>query len=219
MTLNYNILTSILNDYPEEDSAEFQARIPTFIEVAEDRLFRDLDTYGFVQHETTSVSVGDPFITKPTNTAIIKAVAYVSNNRFTVLAPRTNEFIQIYWPERTSVGKPKFYCNWDNETFIVAPTPYKNATLEGVFVVRPSVLSTTNTTNWYTTFAERALIAAVMVEASMFMKSYEAATTWDKIYVEEVMKLRNEARRQRRDDTVDNVRPGGSGDNLTDGAN
>ena len=218
MALTYTTLVSILVEYNEEDATEFLDRCPMFVEAAEDRLFRDLDTYGFVLHARASVSTGDPLVTKPSGIAIIKGLAWVSGSNIELLEKRTDEFVHLYWPDRASVGTPKFYAEWDSTTLILCPTN-GNGTLEMSYVTKPSVLSSSNTTNWYTTNAERALVAAAMVEANLFMKSYETASMWDARYMEEVAKLRNEARRTRRDDNQANMNPQGGDTNLEEGKN
>ena len=51
---------------------EFITDIPFFIKRAEERLTREIDSYGVVQYATSNMVAGDPFITKPLNTLIIK---------------------------------------------------------------------------------------------------------------------------------------------------
>lgn len=218
MALNFNILTSMLSDYTEDADAEFTDRIPMFIELAEDRLFRDLDTFGFVVHSRTSVSTGDPLISKHSTNAICKGLFWVStNNVQKPIEKRTDEFCKLYWPDRASVGTkpPKYYAEWDGSTFIFVPT-VSNGTLEASWVVRPTVLSTAHVSNWYTENTERALVGATMIEANLFMKNFEQVEMWEKRYAEEIAKLRNETRRQRRDDQQTPLSQG-IGENTLDG--
>jgi hypothetical protein len=55
-----------------------------------------------------------------------------------------------------------------------------------------------------------------MQEACMFMKNYQAAALWEGKYQDAVGKLRNEARRTRQDDNLNNNSPAG-GDNTLQG--
>jgi hypothetical protein len=56
-----------------------------------------------------------------------------------------------------------------------------------------------------------------MQEACMFMKNYQAAALWEGKYQDAVGKLRNEARRTRQDDNLNNNSPAG-GDNTLQGS-
>ena len=218
MSITYITLVSLILDYAEAESSEFVERIQIMVELAEDRLYRDLDTYGFVFHATTSVSSGDPLITKPTGSAIVKALSWVSANQQKVLELKTDEFVKLYWPQRNSVGTspPKYWANWDATTIILCPT-VGNGTLEMSYVAKPAALTSANTTNWFTSNAERALIAGTMVEANLFMKNKDQSEMWDKRYMEELQKLLNESRRSRVDDQAANTNPNGE-NNITQGA-
>lgn len=206
MAITYNSLVSLVLDYAEEESSEFTDRIQIMVELAEDRLYRDLDTQGFLFHATTSVSSGDPLITKPTGSAIVKSLSWVSSNQQKLLEMKTDEFVQMYWPQRNSVGSspPKYWANWDATTIILCPT-VGNGTLEMSYIAKPGALTSSNTTNWFTSNAERALVAGTMVEAALFMKSKDAVEYWNTVYMEEVQKLLNESRRSRVDDQAPNT--------------
>ena len=52
-----------------------------------------------------------------------------------------------------------------------------------------------------------------MVEALLFMKNYEAISVYESRYKEDVLALRNQARRTRRDDMESPANPAG-GDNA-----
>lgn len=201
MTFTYLTLQQAAIAASEDDSAEFATYLPTGVELAELRLTRDLDTFGLVSLAYSSVSAGDPFITKPDGCVVIKSLGYqISTGERINLLLRTDEFIMDYWPIRTSTGTPKYYANWGFSNVIFAPTPSDNFYVEMSYVVRPEALSSTQTTNWFTDFASEALFYALMVEMCLFMKKPEAVALWENRYSQALSSLSVETNRTRRDD-------------------
>ena len=76
MSITFNQLVSRIKTTSEDTSTEFVGDIPAVIESAEARLTREIDSYGVVQYATSNMVIGDPFITKPVNTLIIKYLQY-----------------------------------------------------------------------------------------------------------------------------------------------
>ncbi len=215
----YAVLTSAIVDEAELiGDSDFQTQLPNIIDRAEWRLTRDLDSFGLVVNFHATMSVASPWLPKPTGTLIVKALSVQDGSgRRTNLVMRTNEWLLEYWPDRTSVGAPKYYANYDNTTLVMAPAPASANDIEMQFIVRPSALGASQSTNYFTDFTPSALFAASMLETAYWMKNTEMAGAWDKRYQDELALCRNEGRRQRRDDTRDNKSPI-SENNLIPGA-
>jgi hypothetical protein len=214
MATTYTDLYNSIIDATENADAEFAARIPTFIDQTRMRLARDIDTYGLVVY--TTVTATSYLVSVPADALVLKAVTYVSAGRYSQLIMRTDEFLREYWPDRTSVGTPKYYARWGFGNLLLAPAP-TSATIEISYVQIPvSIGSVGTSTNWLTEYAPEALFYGCMHEACMFMKNYQAAGLWESKYQDAVAKLRNEARRTRQDDNLNNNSPAG-GDNTLQG--
>jgi len=215
MSTSYTQLYDYIRSATENDDTEFAAAIPTFIDQTRMRLARDIDTYGFVVYTTAAVSTY--LVSVPSDALVLKNVTYVSAGRYSQLIMRTDEFLREYWPQRTSVGEPKYYARWGYNQILVAPAPSTSATLEISYVQIPTSIGSVGTsTNWLTEYAPEALFYGCMQEACMFMKNYQAAALWEGKYQDAVGKLRNEARRTRQDDNLNTNSPAG-GDNTLQG--
>jgi len=215
MATSYTELYNYIKSASENDDSEFASAIPTFIDQARMRLSRDIDTYGFVVYTTAAVSTY--LVSVPSDALVLKAVNYVSAGRYSQLIMRTDEFLREYWPDRTSVGEPKYYARWGFNQILIAPAPSTSASLEISYVQIPTSIGSVGTsTNWLTEYAPEALFYGCMHEACMFMKNYQAAGMWEAKYQDAVAKLRNEARRTRQDDNLNNNSPAG-GDNTLQG--
>ena len=215
MSTSYTQLFNYIKSASENDDTEFADAIPTFIDQTRMRLSRDIDTYGFVVYTTATVSTY--LVSVPSDALVLKAVNYVSAGRYSQLIMRTDEFLREYWPQRTSVGEPKYFARWGFNQILIAPAPSSQASVEISYVQIPTSIGSVGTsTNWLTEYAPEALFYGCMQEACMFMKNYQAAAIWEGKYQDAVAKLRNEARRTRQDDNLKNDSPAG-GDNTLQG--
>lgn len=190
---NFDTLVSTVLGYTENSDTEFLSALPNIITIAENRITRDLDTYGYVCHFTVSATPSDPFITKPTNTLYIKNLEYVdSSGGRHFLNKKTDEFLKLYWPDRTSAGNPEYYSEWDQETIIVAPPTSSGGIYEVAIVAQPTILTSAHVSNWHTNYAMNALFFATMVEAYSFMKKWDSIEMWEIRYQGEVAKIKKE---------------------------
>ena len=216
-TLNYSLLVSTVQSYSENTDSEFSGEINNFVEHAELRMTRDLDSYGTVFWAQTTLIPSDPFVTKPSTALVVKSLNITDGgNRYQLLL-RTNEWVYAYWPDRTSTGRPKYWANWGRANVLIAPAPASANLAELEYVARPAVLSTGATTNFFTDYCWNALFYATMVEAMMFQKDYQSAAQWEARYQQEVNILNNESRRTRRDDQQVPMNPDGGENTLKEG--
>ena len=210
---NYTYLVNDIIESTENDNSDFTSAIPKFVNRAELRLTTDLDDYGLVTHTSVAVSSGKNVVTLPSGTRIIKNVNINNAGTKINLVQRTDEFINDYWSVSASTGTPEYYARRNNTTILIAPTPV--STVDGIVahISRPVTLSSASDTNYFSDFCYNALYNASMVEALLFMKNYEAIAVYESRYKEDVLALRNQARRTRRDDMESPANPAG-GDNA-----
>ncbi len=210
---NYTYLVNDIIESTENDNSDFTSAIPKFVNRAELRLTTDLDDYGLVTHTSVAVSSGKNVVTLPSGTRIIKNVNINNAGTKINLVQRTDEFINDYWSVSASTGTPEYYARRNNTTILIAPTPV--STVDGIVahISRPVTLSSASDTNYFSDFCYNALYNASMVEALLFMKNYEAISVYESRYKEDVLALRNQARRTRRDDMESPANPAG-GDNA-----
>jgi len=222
MALTYTILVQRIKDAAENDGTEFAEAVDSFIERAELRLTRETDVLGLTNFATSFFVQSDPFLTKPAvpnKSVIVRNVNYItSTNQRTQLLLRSKDYLNDYWPHRTSVGPPRYYANWGANQLLIAPAPASAYSVEMSYVAQPAALaSATNEENYFTQYCANALFYASMVEALYWMKNPAAATYWDQQYQREAVFLNNEARRARRDDMEIAANPAGGQDNIQQG--
>ena len=222
MAMTFTTLVSRIKQTAENDGAEFEDSVPDFIDRAELRLTREIDSLGLTNFATSFFVQGDPFITKPatpTRALIVRNVNFTtSTGRRTQLLLRSKDYLNDYWRDRTSVGNPRYYANFGALQLLIAPAPASAYAVEMSYVAQPAPLaSSSNEENYYTQFCSNALFYASMVEATYWMKNPAAAAYWDQQYQREAALLNNEARRARRGDMEIADNPAGGLNNIQQG--
>ena len=174
--MTYDELKTKIRDYTEVSSTVLSDTIVNgFIEDAEFRLLRDVDTDSNRKYVTAKLVSGTRFITTPSDLLIVRSAQIVdsdgvgaSNNR-DFLQYRDTSFMSEFNPAE-STGVPKYYSNWDQSTIVVAPTPNATYTIQLNYILKPETLSSTNTTTYLSQNFPNGLLYACLVEAFSFLK-------------------------------------------------
>lgn len=216
---NYTTLQSAIQQELEDDSSEFTLYMPIAIDIAEQRLTKDIDTYGLVAVTTVTTSASTNLVAKPTGYRLpFQFTQQASDGSVVSLIKVTDEFINEYWPVPASTSSTlKYYADYDNDYFILAPTPTSAYSLVLKYQARPTALSTTNLTNYFTESCSDSLFFASLVEMCRWMRNYELMKVYDENYNRTIMSQNNEGRRSRRDDDRVPMNPLGSQNNLKEG--
>ena len=174
--MTYAELVQKIRDYTEVSSTVLtDAIVNGFIENAEFRILRDVDSDNNRRYVTANLVSGTRFIDTPANLLVIRSAQIVdsdgpssANNR-DFLQYRDTSFMSEFNPAE-STGVPKYYSNWDEDTIVVAPTPNATYTIQLNYVLKPDGLSSTNTTTYLSQQFPNGLLYACLVEAFSFLK-------------------------------------------------
>lgn len=130
--------------------------------------------------------------------ALVASTGYVVGNlnNITPIIPRSLEYCNAYWPNRSEVSEPKFYADYDFNNWLIVPTPKIDYPFEVVFFQRPDPLSSTNQTNWFTMYARDLLLYACLLEAVPYLKNDQRISVWKDYYMQAAaaIKLENKER-------------------------
>jgi len=200
----YAILKADLIDLTENNSSDFATESDQFIDTVELRLSRELrNCPELYKHQTSTLTVSDPFITKPTDLITMISFQVLSSAAArTAIEYRDVSFINEYWPTRTSTGTPKFYADWDDDYLIVAPTPSATLTIEINYRKRFDALSGSNTTSWLTENAYDLLLYGCLIEAAIYDKNPQMMQMYEKRYQEALATVNAELANRRTDQSI-----------------
>ena len=212
---SFSFLKTDLINTTENDSSEYESQIPNIVERAESRLMKELDDSGLDNYSSFSFTAGDPIVTVPEGTLVVRNVNYKTSasSNITPLLQRTYEYAIDYFPHASaSTGTPRYYSRKNNTEIYVVPTPASALTGEIQTTKRPLALSSATgasatTSNYFSEFCYNALFDACMVESMIFMKNFSLVPTMEQKFQGSINALRNQARRTRRDDMQSPANP------------
>ena len=191
--MTYDELKQKIIDYTEVSSNVFTDTILNgFINDAEFRILREVDSDNNRRYVSANLIASTRFIDVPTNLLIIRSAQIVdsslpdTNQNRDFLQFRDTSFMSEFNPTATT-GVPKYYSNWDETRIVVAPTPDQTYTIQLNYILKPTGLSSTNTTTYLSTEFPNGLLYACLVEAYGFLKGpVDMLQLYDKKYTEAV---------------------------------
>ena len=205
--MTYAELVQKIRDYTEVDSNVLTSTIVDgFINDAEFRILREVDSDNNRKYATASLVVSTRFIDTPENLLVVRSAQIVdsdgtasADNR-DFLQYRDTNFMAEFNPTG-STGVPKYYGYWDEDTLVFAPTPDATYTIQLNYVLKPTGLSATTTTTYLSQQFPNGLLYACLVEAYGFLKGpLDMLQHYDKKYVEAVKGFSIEQMGRRRRD-------------------
>ncbi len=176
--MTYAELVTKIRDYTEVDANVFTATIVNgFILDAEFRVLRDVDSDSNREEATATIVAGQKFTNTPfpnTGEVLIVQEAYiipsaVYTGDIAILEYRDLGFINEYNASLTQ-ALPKYFSYYDDNTLILAPIPNSNYTMQLNYILKPSGLSSSNTTTYLSLQFPNGLLYACLVEAYGFLK-------------------------------------------------
>ncbi len=174
--MTYDELKQKIRDYTEVSSTVLSDTIVNgFIEDAEFRILRDVDSDNNRRYVTANLVASTRFIQTPDNTLVIRSAQIVdsdgtaeADNR-DFLQWRDTSFMSEFNP-KGETGVPKYYSWWDKNHIVLAPTPNATYTIQLNYILKDPGLSSTNTTTYISLNFPNGLLYACLVEAYGFLK-------------------------------------------------
>lgn len=209
---SYNTLVSAALELAEDTGTELLSYMPVAVDNAEQRLTREIDVLDFVYYQQIAVSASTPTFNKPSGHRLTYSMRYVdpTTGRGTVLTRKQDDYLDEYWPQPTSVGTPRYYSDQNASLFKIAPCTSTDSYVEVRGVMKPTGLSTSNQTNFFTQKYPDALFYATMMEVALWQRNDNLFQKFSELYIAARDSANNEGRRQRRDNgsPVNNPEPG-----------
>ncbi len=140
-----NLQDDIRNFTEVSSSVLSTSVLDTLIKNAENRIYREIDTDQNVFYATSNAIVGNRYVTSPDNLRAIRYVQFKdqAGNQY-YLEQRDTSFMAEYYstPDTQAVDIPKYYANWDEEFWVVAPTPDRTYDVTLAYDKEPPTLTT-----------------------------------------------------------------------------
>lgn len=166
--MNYTQLVAEIQSYTEN---QFQTDdINTFIKEAEQRIYNSVQFPAIRKNMTGTTTTGNKYLTCPSDWLATFSLAVVDGTgNYSYLLDKDVNFIRASYPAPTTTGLPEYYALFDQNTFILGPTPDNNYTVELHYYYYPESIVTAGTT-WLGNNFDSALLYGSLLEAYTYMK-------------------------------------------------
>ena len=194
MTWTLSTLKTAIQDYSESTETSFVTNLPNFIKTTEERILKSVQLDDFIKNVTGTATASSPFLGSPTDYLSSFSLAVIdSSSNYNYLQLKHPSFIRDFTPASSTTGLPKYYAEFDENTFIVAPTPDTTYTFELHYFFRPSSLTSAGDsgTTWLSDNAPNALLYGSLTEAMVYLKNYESLPIYEQRFQEAIALLKN----------------------------
>ena len=171
MAYTFTTLKTAIQDYTDNAESTFVSQLSRFILNAEERILKECQLDVFRRSVEGNLTSSGKFLTKPTDFLAPYSLSVINSSKNEFLLYKHVTFLQDYTPNPATTGIPLYYGDWDDSTFLIAPTPSSSLNVELHYFFRPESITTASSgTTWLGDNAELALLYASLVEAYTFMK-------------------------------------------------
>ena len=145
-------------------------QINTFIKEAEQRIFNTVQLLDLRKNVTGNCSTGNKYLSVPSDWLANFSMAVVdTNGNYEYLLNKDVSFIRQSYPNPNDTGLPYCYAYFDENSFILGPTPDDDYEIElHYFYYPPSIVDAG--TSWLGDNFDSALLYGALLEAYTFMK-------------------------------------------------
>lgn len=171
MAYTFTTLKTAIQDYVQSTETTFVSNLSRFIVNAEERILKECQLDVFRKNVSGNITSGNQYLSKPTDFLAQNSLSVINNSSKEFLLYKQVTALQDYTPNPATTGTPKYYADWNESSFLIAPTPDASYDVELHYFYRPtSITESGNGTSWLGTNAELALLYGSLVEAYTFLK-------------------------------------------------
>jgi len=166
-------------------------QINTFIQQAEQRIYNMVQLLDLRRNVTGTVTTGNKYLSVPSDWLANFSLAVIdASGNYSYLLNKDVNFIRESFPNSSSTGIPTHYSYFDENSYILGPTPDANYAVElHYFYYPPSIV--TAGTSWIGDNFDSVLLYGSLLEAYTFMKGeQDVITGYQKRYDEAMAMLK-----------------------------
>lgn len=209
MAFTYAQLVEAIYDYLQTDANGFPTTdVNTVIRQAEQRIYYDVQIPALKKNVTGSLSNGNRYLTTPNDFLAVYSLAVDNNGNYEYLLPKDVAFLREAYPGTSTTGVPRYYSLFDDDTFILAPPPDSNYTVELHYFYEPPSIVDQPTGTWLSENAENALLYGCLFEGYTYLKGEaDLVSLYATKYKEAIDALKAIGEGRNRSDTYRNNEP------------
>lgn len=180
----YSELVSTVESYLAR--TDITSIIPTFVQLAQERMTRDLRTREMLKVATTTAT--DSTVELPTDFLEMREIHFQGNPPITLEYESPDKFFRDQLT--TTSGLPYYYTIISYELQF-APAPDSSMTLQMLYYAKPTYISSTVSSNLYLANYSDALLYATLAEAEPYLMNDARIQTWATMYDRAIANIMN----------------------------
>tara|TARA_R110000851_G_scaffold127131_1_gene258984 strand:+ start:330 stop:959 length:630 start_codon:yes stop_codon:yes gene_type:complete len=198
--MNYTELKTNIESITENSFTDEQ--LAMFTQQAEQKIYNTVQIPALRRNVTGTLSVGNKYLGAPTDFLWSYSLAVVdASGDYHYLLNKDVNFIREAYPSALSQGLPKHYAYFDDDSFILGPTPDSTYAMELHYGYYPESIVTAGTT-WLGNEFDSALLNGTLIEAIRFMKGEpDLVQFYERLYVQALKLLKTLGDGKLREDT------------------
>jgi hypothetical protein len=208
--MNYATLVETIKAYTENDFPDTAGsggltsdeQIATFVEQAELRIFNNVQLLDLRKNVTGNTTATNKYLSVPTDWLANFSLAVIDpvTGAYEYLLNKDVNYIREAFPYPATTGKPTHYAMFDQNSYILGPTPDANYSMELHYFYYPQSIVTAGT-SWLGDNFSSVLLYGSLLEAYTFMKGEaDVLAQYQKRYDEALAQLKELAEGKNRQD-------------------
>ncbi len=188
--MNYTQLKANIQDICETSFTDDQLAL--FTEQSEQKIYNTVQIPALRKNVTGSLTTDNKYLDTPSDFLWSYSLAVVDGSgNYSYLINKDVNFIREAYPNATSTGIPVHYAYFNDDAFIVGPTPDSGYSVELHYGYYPESIVTAGTT-WLGNEFDSALLNGALVEAIRFMKGEpDLVALYERLFVQTLGLLKN----------------------------
>lgn len=188
--MNYTQLKADIQDICETSFTDDQLAL--FTEQSEQKIYNTVQIPALRKNVTGSLTTDNKYLDTPSDFLWSYSLAVVDGSgNYSYLINKDVNFIREAYPNATSTGLPVHYAYFNDDAFIVGPTPNSGYAVELHYGYYPESIVTAGTT-WLGNEFDSALLNGALVEAIRFMKGEpDLVALYERLFLQALGLLKN----------------------------
>ena len=188
--MNYTELKTNIEDICENSFTAEQ--LAMFTQQAEQKIYNTVQIPALRKNVTGTLSNANKYLSTPSDFLWSYSLAVIDGSGvYHFLLNKDVNFMREAYPNPTDTGLPKHYAYFDDDTFIVGPTPDSSYSSELHYGYYPQSIVTAGTT-WLGDEFDSALLNGALIEAIRFMKGEpDIVAMYEKMYLQAITLLKS----------------------------
>ena len=183
--MNYTELAAAIRAYTENDFPDTAGsggltsdeQINTFIQEAEQRVFNTVQLLDLRKNVTGNCTATIKYLSVPNDWLATFSLAVIDGSgNYQYLLNKDVNFIREAYPSPNDTGIPAYYAYFDQNSFILGPTPDSGYEVELHYFYYPQSIVTAGT-SWLGNNFDSVLLYGSLLEAYTFMKGEQDVIT------------------------------------------